>query len=109
VVVPAENPSPPNKKANRWSRGLAVFREAALNALLEHGRDHRPAGDGPVVKACLVSDVRTEHQRLYVHNGEGDRSEAERKAWSRALKTARGSHLISGENTNGQDFIWLIS
>ena len=62
-----------------------------------------------MVKACLVSDVRTEHQRLYVHNGEGDRSEAERKAWSRALKTARGSHLISGENTNEQDFIWLIS
>jgi hypothetical protein len=108
VVVPSE-PLSPNKKATRWSHGLAVFREAALNASLEHGRDHRPAGDGPVVKACLVSDVRTEHKRLYVHNGEGDRSEAERKAWSRALTTARGSHLISGENTNGQDFIWLIS
>src|ERR1700730_11607720 len=109
VVVPAENASPPNKKVNRWSHGLAVFREAALNASLEHGRDHRPAGDGPVVKACLVSDVRTEHKRLYVHNGEGDRSEAERKAWSRALTTARGSHLISSENTNWQDFIWLLS
>jgi hypothetical protein len=108
VVVPTEKPLLPNNKASKWSRGLAVFHEAAVNALLEHGRDHRPVGDGPVVKACLVADVRTEHKRLYVHNGEGDRSEAERKAWSRALKTARNTHLISAENTNGQDFIWLI-
>jgi AAA domain len=106
VVVPAENPPSP---ATRWSRGLTVFHDAVLTALLEHGRDHRPGGDGPVVKACPVSDVRTEHKRLYVHNGEGDRSEAERKAWRRALKTARDSHLIGAENTKGQDLLWLLS
>jgi AAA domain len=108
VVVEAQTPLARNKAA-RWSRGLTVFHEAAVNALLEHGRDHRPAGDGPVVKACFVTDARVEHKRLYVHNGEGDRSEAERKAWTRALKTARGAHLISGENVNGQDLIWLMS
>jgi hypothetical protein len=109
VVVPVDNPVLPNKKASRWSHGLTVFHDAAVNALLDHGRDHRVADDGPMVKACLVADVRTEHKRLYVHNGEGDRSEAERKAWTRALKAARNNNLIGAENTNGQDLIWLIS
>jgi hypothetical protein len=107
VVVPAEKS--PNKKASRWSRGLTVFHDAALEASLKHGRDHHPAGDGPLVKACLVSDVRTEHKRLYVHTGEGDRSEAERKAWRRALKAARDGHLIGAENTKGEDLLWLLS
>jgi hypothetical protein len=108
VVLPQENMPTPTK-ASGWSRGLTVFREAATEALLEHGRDHRVAGDGPVVKACSVAEVRDVHKRLYVHNGEGDRSEAERKAWSRALKTARNTHLLGAENANGQDLIWLIS
>jgi AAA domain len=107
VVIPAD--APPASKANRWSRGLAVFHDAALAALLAHGQEHRPAGDGPIVKACLVTDVRAEHKRLYVHNGDGERTEAERKAWARALKTARDSNLLSGESRCGRDLIWLLS
>jgi hypothetical protein len=108
VVLPQEN-MPTPMKASGWSRGLTVFRDAVVSALLDHGRDHRVAGNGPVVKACSVGEVRDVHKRLYVHNGEGDRSEAERKAWSRALKTARNTHLIGAENTNGQDLVWLMS
>src|SRR5262249_9411975 len=106
VVVPAD--TPPASKPNRWTRGLSVFRDAASNALLDHGQDHRVAGNGPLVKACPVTHARAEHNRLYVHNGEGDRSAAERQAWSRALKTARNDHLIGGENRNGEDLIWMI-
>src|SRR5262245_29136038 len=60
VVIPADNPP---TKASRWTRGLTVFRDAALAAILEHGQDNRPSGDGPVVKAVAISDVRAEHQR----------------------------------------------
>jgi RecA-family ATPase len=35
--------------------------------------------------------------------------QAERKAWSRALQTARGTHLIGGESSCGHDLIWLAS
>jgi hypothetical protein len=57
----------------------------------------------------LVTDVRAEHNRLYVHSGDGDRAEAERKAFARALKNARNNHLISGENRSGEDLIWMLS
>jgi hypothetical protein len=43
------------------------------------GQDHRPAGTGSIVKAVAVEDARAAHNRLYVHAGDGDRSEAERK------------------------------
>jgi hypothetical protein len=107
VVVPADTPT--MAKSSHWSRGLTVFREAVQKALLAHGQDHRPAGNGSVVKAVAVEDARAEHNRLYVHGGDGDRSEAERKAWSRALQTARGTHLIGGESSCGHDLIWLAS
>jgi hypothetical protein len=107
VVVPADAPAP--IKGSRWTRGLSVFRDAAAAAMLAHGQDHRPGGDGPIVKAVSVENVRTEHNRLYVHGGDGDRAEAERKAWARALKTARDNRVISSENSCGRDFIWLVS
>jgi hypothetical protein len=73
------------------------------------GQDHRPAGTGSIVKAVAVEDARAAHNRLYVHAGDGDRSEAERKAWKRALQTARGSHLIGSESSCGRDLIWMAS
>jgi hypothetical protein len=107
VVIPTDAPVAP--KASRWSRGLTVFRDAVHEAMLAHGQDHRPAGNGQAVKAVAVEDARAAHNRLYVHAGEGDRSEAERKAWKRALQNARGTHLIGSESSCGRDLIWLAS
>lgn len=107
VVVPADNP-PPNK-ASRWTRALTIFRDSALAAILDHGQEHRLGTDGPTVKAVPSDDIRNEHKRLYVHNGDGDRVAAERQAWSRAIKTARGSNLIGSENLHGRDFVWLVA
>jgi AAA domain len=106
VVVPAD--APPTSKANRWTRGLAIFKDAAHNAILAHGQDHRPCGDGPIVKATCVNDIRAEHNRLYVHYGSGDRAEAERKAWARALKAARDNRLVGAEHSGGRDIVWLV-
>jgi hypothetical protein len=108
VVVPTDAPSP-SVKAGRWSHGLTVFREAVQDAMLAHGQEHRPAGNGSVVKAVAVEDARAEHKRLYVHGGDGDRAEAEREAWNRALQTARGTHLIGSESSCGRDLIWMAS
>jgi hypothetical protein len=107
VVVPADTATMP--KGSRWTRRLSIFRDAAAAALLAEGQDHRPGGNGPIVKAVPVECIRTEHNRLYVHGGDGDRAEAERKAWARALKSARDNRLIGSENSCGRDFVWLIS
>jgi AAA domain len=106
VVVPADMIMP---KTSRWARGLSVFRDAVTAAILAEGQDHRPGGNGPIVKAVAVECIRTEHNRLYVHGGDGDRAEAERKAWTRALKSARDNRLIGSENSCGRDFVWLVS
>jgi len=107
VVVPAD--APLASKASRWSRGLTVFRDAVNEAMLAHGQEHHPAGNGSIVRAVAVEDARAAHSRLYAHAGDGDRSEAERKAWKRALQTARGSHLIGSESSCGRDLIWMAS
>jgi len=106
VVVPAD--APLASKASR-SRGLTVFRDAVNEAMLAHGQEHHPAGNGSIVRAVAVEDVRAAHNRLYAHAGDGDRSEAERKAWKRALQTARGSHLFGSESSCGRDLIWMAS
>ena len=107
VVVPADAPT--TSKSSRWTRGLSIFRDAVNAAILAEGQDHRPGGDGPIIKAVPVERIRTEHNRLYVHGGDGDRSEAERKAWARALKTARDSRLVGSEHSCGRDFVWLVA
>jgi len=107
VVV--ETDAPPASKGSRWSRGLTVLKDAINEAALAHGQKHRPAGNGSIVMAVAVEDARAAHNRLYAHGGDGDRSEAERKAWNRALQTARGTHLIGSESSCGRDLIWLAS
>jgi len=58
------------------------------------------------VKAVTVDQVRAEHRRLYVNPGDGNKNDAERQAWSRAMKAARG--LYQAENTEGdQQMIWI--
>lgn len=107
VVVPSD--APPPAKSSKWTRGLSVFRDATTAAILDGGQEHRPGGDGPIVKAVTVDCIRAQHSRLYVHSGEGDRAEAERKAWSRALRSARDNRLIGSENSCGRDLVWLGS
>jgi hypothetical protein len=107
VVVP-EN-APPTSKEVRWTKSLAVFRDAITNTVLAHGKGYRPGGDGPLVKAVALQKVRAEHNRLFLHSGDGDRSAAQRQAWNRALKEARAVNLIGGESSGGMDFMWLVT
>jgi hypothetical protein len=102
VVEEADMPAVPQA---RWKGGLIVLRKAVLEALHKHGHDHRVAGDGPTVKAVAIKHARTEHRRLYLHGGDGDRDEAEGKAWRRGIKKAQEMHLIGSEN----ELVWLLS
>lgn len=108
VAVPVEASGvAAHARSGKWAKGLRLVHEAIL-AALEQGKDHRVAGDGPTVKVVPVQAARAIHNQRYVSNGEGDRYEAERKAWTRNFRTARNSNLIGGEMHDGQELIWLV-
>jgi hypothetical protein len=110
VVIPAEGNIPEKKRRRQgdgWSKALAVFREAIASALKTNGHDYQPP-ESPAVKAVALDYLRDEHRRLYVNTGDGDPQAAERKAWSRAFKSARGNNLVSAETAkDGAEMIWL--
>ena len=109
VVIPTEASAAASIRQVKWPKGLKLVHEAVVAAVLDTGANHRVGGDGPAVKAVPVGSAREIHKRRYVSNGEGDRAEAERKAWARNFKHARDASLIEGELSSGQELIWLVS
>jgi hypothetical protein len=97
------------KGRNRWPKGLKLVHESITAALIDAGAEHHISGNGPLVRAVEVQTARSIHGQRYVSNGDGDRTEAERKAWSRNFKVARQGDLIGGETINGKELIWLIA
>lgn len=95
------------KLRDRWSKGLRLVRDCLNEALIQSGIDYQING-GPMVRAVQVPTARAIHSARYVSNGDGDRHEAERKAWARNFKAAREAGLIGAEAHGGQEWIWLI-
>jgi hypothetical protein len=108
-VVSQEEVSIATKGKASWSPGLRLVRDAVAAAVLEAAIDHLVSGEGPMVKAAPVQAARAIHNRRYVSTGDGDRTEAERKAWQRNFKAARSANLIGGELDAGQELIWLVT
>lgn len=106
VIVPANASA--TERAQKWPRGLRIVREVITEALVDNGTNHRVGGDGALVRATTVQAARDLHRKRYVSSGEGDREAAERKAWSRNLKSAREGSLIGAEFHNGQELVWLL-
>jgi hypothetical protein len=93
----------------KWPKGLKLVYDAITSALLESGVEYRVGGDGPVVRAVAVKAARDVHDQRYVSTGDGDRKEAEKKAWQRNFKEARNTNLIGGETVGGQELIWIVA
>ena len=93
----------------KWPKGLKLVYDAIASALLESGIENRVGGDGPAVRAVAVRCARDVHDQRYVSTGDGDRKEAEKKAWQRNFKEARNTNLIGGETAGGQELIWIIA
>ena len=96
-------------KSGGWTKGLHLVRTVVLEAIRDRGIDHRVRQTGPLVKAVPLDVPRGIHKNRYVGSGDGDRDEAERKAWRRNIKAAQENGLISGEMYDGQELIWLSS
>jgi AAA domain len=92
-----------------WPRGLTLLHDIITAAVLESGIDHRPDGNGPAVKAVPLEDIRALHKRQFLGSGDGDRTAAERQAFTRNIKRARDMRLIAGEAVGGREIIWTTT
>jgi hypothetical protein len=106
LVIVDSDPPPARAKAKgkrrKSSRGLTVLKDAIAAAAAIHGQDY-PGEGGINVKSVAISHVRDEHKRLYIHTGDGDKADAQQKAFRRALEKARDDGDVGGEN----DLVWL--
>lgn len=92
---------------SKWSKGLRLVKDCIDEAMADNGADYHIA-NGPTVRAVNVQDARAIHAKRYVSNGDGDRQEAERKAWRRNFKAARDAGLIAGEPSGGKEWLWYV-
>jgi hypothetical protein len=86
-----------------YAPGLRTLIDSINEALISAGITHH-IQDGPSVRAVDVKTARKVHERRYAHNGEGDRKEAERKAWSRNFDKAVGGNKIAVEG----ELVWIV-
>jgi hypothetical protein len=111
VVEPVLGRSPiPERMASttKVNRAVRTFREAFAEAVDASGAEIVVMGNGPRVRAARVQDVRTQFDRRYA-TGEtetGQRSEAARKAFKRALESLAAQ--FATETQNGVEWIWAI-
>jgi hypothetical protein len=110
VAVEASDDGQNDEAAGRkqHSQGVRMVREAVSEAIVAFGLSHVVGGDGPSVKAVQIQAAREFHKRRYVSDGEGNRADAERKAWQRNFDKARRFGAIGAETTNQSELVWLI-
>lgn len=109
VVTEAAESVTRRRAVNGWPANLRLFRDALNMAITANAVDHVIAGDGPRVRAALVSDVREQYSRSYVSGGDGDPAAARRQAFKRNIAHARERGLISGETSQGRELVWTMS
>jgi hypothetical protein len=109
VVESVSGGEAPTAKKSGWTAGLKLVRGSIDEAIIKNCIKHKVGGDGPQVNAAKLRDARAVHKGKYVNTGDGDRDTAERGAWSKNFKKARGAGLIEGETTHGgEELVWII-
>jgi hypothetical protein len=99
----------PKAKSDGWIKSLITLRRALTTVLPEHGREERPHGEGPVVRAVDREVVRGEFYRIYATEGETEEQQkaAKRKAFNRSLNDAANKNLIGMREICGNTLVWL--
>jgi len=109
AVLAADDEIGPSDSGKRQlSHGIRIVREAIAEAIVTCGASHVVGGDGPSVRAVSIQTAREVHKRRYVSNGEGNRSDAERKAWQRSFEKARQVGAIGAETVSEGELVWLL-
>jgi hypothetical protein len=102
---------PISQSESGWTRSLSALRRILMSMLADAGENIRPFHDGPEVRAVRSKIVRDEFYRQFA-GGEDDqkkKSEAQRKAFNRALKAAQEKGLLGIREVDGVQWLWLLA
>ena len=92
-----------------WTRSLAVLRRIVMALLADKGEMIRPSSEAPEVRAICAETVREEFYRQHLADSAGDKQEAKRKAYRRAVTTAQAKGLIDAREIDGKEYLWLTT
>ncbi|HZC56023.1 MAG TPA: AAA family ATPase [Xanthobacteraceae bacterium] len=94
--------------AKDWTKVTRQLRKVLMTILADHGADHQPFADGPIVRACNLDLVRNEFYRQHPADGtEKQKTDARRQAFNRAFKAAQEGSLIATREIAGVQLVWL--
>jgi hypothetical protein len=89
---------------------LRVFKRALDNAILDHGETIKPWPTNPPVRAVKEFALRAAFYKEDPAPGaEGDKREAHRKNFKRAVEAALGDSLIATQEIDGIVFLWPVA
>jgi hypothetical protein len=109
VVIEWSGQQAPGKDKS-WSKSLRLLQRILITTLTDHGKNIRPFADGPMVQACDLEIVRAEFERQYPAEGNPtQKSNVRRQAFRRVIIAAQEKNLVALRETNGTQFIWLIT
>ena len=92
----------------RWTPSMQLLRRVLMTILADCGQNVRPFLDGSEVLACDIELVRREFYRQYPADGtEKQKSDAQRKAFSRCIKETVARSLVASREVDGVQLIWL--
>jgi hypothetical protein len=99
----------------KWTKSLKVFRASVTTAIVEHGATIHPFGfNGPPVRAVALGHVRWEFMAAYpadideTADAKQKAADAKRKAFGRAMASARERDLICSREIDGTDQVWIV-
>jgi AAA domain len=100
----------PTDAKPRWPKGLRIFRQALLTALIDAGDYGVPFYDGPKVKWVPDYKVKAEFMAAYPSDSDTEEKKkgAKRAAWTRGLNKASEMNLIGTRFINGFDYLWVV-
>jgi hypothetical protein len=98
----------PAAAKDRWTKPTRRLRQVLMTILADHGSQHQPYADGPIVRACDLELVRQEFYRQHPADGdEKQKAAARRQAFNRAVKGAQDASLIAIRELDGVQLVWL--
>jgi len=108
-VIDWEAPREAAPTDTRWTPSMQLLRRVLMNILVDCGQTVRPFSDGPEVRACEITLVRSEFYRQCPADGTKEQiAETRRKAFYRAVKDAQARGVVACREVEGAQLIWLV-
>jgi hypothetical protein len=106
-LSPPDSSSSPEARRRRALSSVAALAEAFEESLVQFGSPRTVPGRDKDVRTVRVTDVRASFARNYGFKGGPAKSaDAQRQAFTRALKAALAEGLLNQDSWDGADWLW---